>query len=350
MPSVVDCSIKHLDGIGVITNIEGDCLTKDDRQLLISPALCGLILFSRNAKSPAQLCELTAEIRRIRPELPLFVDQEGGRVQRFREGFTRLPPMAVLDKHVRTHSLNARQNANDLGWLMAAELGALGVDVSFAPVLDVERGVSNVIGDRAFSTDPARVAALAEAFITGMRRAGMKTVGKHFPGHGAVAADSHLELPVDERNLAQLDYDMRPFRQLVSANKLDGVMPAHVLYPAVDKTYTAGFSACWMSLLRQQVGFSGVVFSDDLSMEGAARYGTYQRRTELAVTAGCNALVVCNDRKGAWEVLASSEAFCGRGIQRLDLSGWCRPVAPLSREHAAVVERLTESGVLTASQ
>lgn len=326
-------------GIGVITNIEGTVLTEDDRRLLQSPVVSGLILFSRNFTDTDQLRTLSASVKALRPDLALFVDQEGGRVQRFKEGFTRLPPMQSLEPLWRDSPQLVLQCSRNLGWLMAWELGCCGVDTSFAPVLDVERGISRVIGDRAFGSDPARVALLAQAFVTGMALMGMKAVGKHFPGHGAIEADSHLEFPIDRRSLAQLDYDMRPFRHLINAGVLPGVMPAHVLYPSLDGQHTAGFSFRWMTLLRDALGFDGVVFSDDLSMAGAAQYGDYSVRAELAVKAGCQALVTCNDRAGAWEVVHAVEAMIARspssssagsgvasssGYTPLSLSGWCR--------------------------
>lgn len=310
--------------LGVITNIEGQALNSDDRDLLRSAAVSGLILFSRNFSHVEQLQALAAEVKTVRPDLPLFVDQEGGRVQRFRDGFTRLPAMLSLETVWLEQPQLALDAAHKLGWLMAWELGCCGVDVSFAPVLDIERGISRVIGDRGFATDAARVTLLASAFVEGMAAVGMKAVGKHFPGHGAIEADSHLEFPVDLRSLAQLDYDMRPFRALIADAGIAGVMPAHVLYPALDKHHTAGFSLRWMQLLRQSLGFNGVIFSDDLSMAGAAHYGDYAVRTELAAQAGCQALVTCNDRAGAWQVIATVERLKEQGFAPLSLQGWCR--------------------------
>ena len=343
--------------LGVITNIEGTSLTADDNALIQDRAVSGLILFSRNYDNPHQLKQLSDAIKALRPDMPLFVDQEGGRVQRFREGFTRLPPMLELQRCWQQSSALAKHSAEQLGWLMAAELALCGVDVSFAPVLDIERGVSRVIGDRAFATDAALVTELAGAFITGMNRVGMKAVGKHFPGHGAIEADSHLEWPVDQRSLAQLDYDMRPFRSLTAQGLLQGIMPAHVLFPALDRTHTAGFSAAWLQLLKQQVGFDGVIFSDDLSMAGAAHYGSYQQRAHLAAAAGCHALVVCNDRAGAWEIIEtvrhkqdSDKCSDGR-FHALDLQDWClnqTSAALLHRDIADVRQSLQQSGLISA--
>ena len=343
--------------IGVITNIEGTALTADDKALIQNEAVSGLILFTRNYETPEQLKQLSNAIKALRPGMPLFVDQEGGRVQRFRDGFTRLPPMLDLERLWHESPVQARMSAERLGQLMSMELAVCGVDVSFAPVLDIERGVSRVIGDRAFATNAALVAELAGAFITGMNRVGMKAVGKHFPGHGAIEADSHLEFPVDQRSPAQLDYDMRPFRQLISRGLLDGIMPAHVLFPAVDRIHTAGFSASWMTLLKQQIGFDGLIFSDDLSMAGAAHYGSYQKRARLAAAAGCHALVVCNDRAGAWEIVEEVTYLkrAGSGFSSLDLSDWClnhgldRDVAEhMSTEISEVRQLLQESGLIAA--
>ncbi|WP_221797999.1 beta-N-acetylhexosaminidase [Oceanobacter mangrovi] len=308
--------------VGVIADLIGPQLLEADLPVLQSPALTGLILFGRNYQNPQQLQQLLADVRKVRPGLPVFVDQEGGRVQRFREGFTRLPAMGRLGELFARQPQQARQAAGWLGELMALELALAGVDVSFAPVLDIERGCSKVIGDRSFGFDAAVVTALAGCFIGGMHAVGMKAVGKHFPGHGAVEADSHLELPVDHRNLAQLDYDMRPFRSLNQQGLLDGVMPAHVVYPAFDSERTAGFSPRWMQLLRQQLGFDGVVFSDDLTMQGAAAAGSYAERALLAMAAGCNALVVCNLPEGELEVLQQVERLLQQGAELLDLSGW----------------------------
>lgn len=290
--------------IGVIADIGGPELTSADYEFLRQPELSGLIFFARNYQSPQQLHELTAAIRALRPDLLLCVDQEGGRVQRFRKGFTRLPPMLTLEQIHHRNPHEALALARELGWLMAAEVRACGVHLSFAPVLDIERDVSQVIGDRAFGHDAATVTHLAGAFIAGMQQAGMAAVGKHFPGHGAVAADSHLALPVDERPWAELQTDIAPFADLIQHGQLAGIMPAHVVYPAVDAAHTAGFSAVWLQqILRRQLQFKGVIFSDDLSMVGAASAGDYAGRALAAAAAGANALLVCNDRAAAQQVL-----------------------------------------------
>jgi beta-N-acetylhexosaminidase len=272
-------------------DIEGLALTDLDRQRLAHPLVGGLILFSRNYASPEQLESLCAEIHAIRePRLPIAVDHEGGRVQRFREGFTRLPAMRLLGQFWDTDRSAAIVAARDIGYVLAAELRARGVDLSFVPVLDLDYGTSAVIGDRAFHRQPAAVVELAGALIEGLRQAGMAACGKHFPGHGWVSADSHVAIPVDDRDYAVIAADdLEPYRLL----KLDGVMPAHVIYPKVDAN-PAGFSKVWIAKLRNEFGCDGVIFSDDLSMEGASVAGGIVERATAAWTAGCDMLLVCN--------------------------------------------------------
>lgn len=287
----------------VILDLETTTLDPSEHSLLEHPATGGVILFSRNIESYPQLLELIAQIRAVRPELLICVDQEGGRVQRCRDGFTRLPPMQVFD---RLHSQNPKQAlalAKDCGWLLAAEVLAAGMDFSLAPVLDVDDDFCSVIGDRAFSSYPARVADLAGAFIDGCHEAGMAVTGKHFPGHGSVRGDSHFELPVDERELSDVQArDLQPFQQLMPC--LEAIMPAHIVFSRVDKQ-PVGFSAKWLQqILRADMGYTGVIFSDDLTMEGAAAAaGSYANRAEMALTAGCDFAVVCNNRAGAEEIL-----------------------------------------------
>jgi beta-N-acetylhexosaminidase len=291
----------------VMLDLAGITLAPEDRDKLLCPAAGGIILFSRNYQSPEQIAQLVADVRTVRPEFLIAVDHEGGRVQRFREGFTRLPPAAHYENALR-RAPAATATAETAGWLMAAELRAVDVDFSFAPVLDVDCGLSAIIGDRAFSTDPETATAFALAFARGMRRAGMAAVGKHFPGHGGVAEDSHLALPVDRRRLEDIaDRDLRPFRALVEAG-LEGIMPAHVIYEQVDAR-PAGFSPFWIrDVLRRRLGFDGAVFSDDLSMAGAAYAGGYVDRARLALEAGCDMVLVCIAPEAAGQVL---EALSG---------------------------------------
>ncbi|EGG99472.1 Beta N-acetyl-glucosaminidase [gamma proteobacterium IMCC2047] len=286
----------------LMLDIDGLSTTPDDRQLLAQPQVGGIILFARNYQSPAQLAELIAEIRAVRPEIVIAVDQEGGRVQRLKEGFTRLPPMAVFGKLYETDPAKAKKLAYQAGWLMAAEVLAEGIDLSFAPVLDVDCGLSDVIGDRAFAQCPQVLTTLSGAFIEGMHKAGMVATAKHYPGHGSVKADSHIAIPVDERPFADIDaQDLQPFRALSSL--YDAVMPAHVIYRAVDEK-PAGFSRYWLqTLLREEMAFDGVIFSDDLSMEGASVAGSFAERAEAALEAGCDMVLVCNNRDAALEVL-----------------------------------------------
>ncbi|MDR2001071.1 MAG: beta-N-acetylhexosaminidase [Zoogloeaceae bacterium] len=274
----------------LMIDIAGTELSALDRERLCHPLTGGIILFSRNYQSHDQLQALCAEIHALRkPSLLIAVDHEGGRVQRFREGFTRLPAMRDFGAWWDKSPDAATEAARATGYVLAAELRASGVDFSFAPDLDLDWERSGIIGNRAFHADPKAVIALAGALIEGMREAGMACCGKHFPGHGWVQADSHVAIPIDERDLSALALDMLPYRKL----RLDAVMPAHVIYPQVDDK-PAGFSPTWISLLRQQIGFDGVIFSDDLSMEGAAVAGNILDRANAAWTAGCDMLPVCN--------------------------------------------------------
>lgn len=292
----------------VMLDLQGTELSAEERELLAHPKVGGLIYFTRNYESAAQITALSKAIR-IAAKAPILiaVDHEGGRVQRFREQFTRLPPLAELGKQYAKEPLAALQAARKSGWLMAAEVRAVGIDFSFAPVLDLDYGVSEVIGDRAFHRQAEVVAKLAEAYIEGMRDAGMASTGKHFPGHGWVKADSHHAIPRDERKAAQImGEDMQPFCELFKCG-LDAVMPAHVIYEQVDQQ-PAGFSKIWLQeVLRQQLGFDGVIFSDDLSMEGAAVAGGHAERADAALAAGCDMVLVCNDRAGAIDVLDNAQ-------------------------------------------
>lgn len=285
----------------LMLDLEGSRLLPHEAQWVQQPEVGGVILFARNIENAPQVRALAAELKRLRPELLLAVDQEGGRVQRLREGFTPLPPMAELGELYQNHPLLALASAQWLGALMAAEVRQVGLDFSFAPVLDIAYGQSQVIGDRAFAADPDQVIALAGAFIEGMQSLGMAATGKHFPGHGYVAGDSHLELPVDERALDEIERScLRPFQAL--ASRLQGIMPAHVVYTQVDDQ-PAGFSRYWLDLLRQSLGFTGTIFSDDLGMAGAAMAGDFAARADQALAAGCDMVLVCNDPAGAEQVL-----------------------------------------------
>ncbi len=275
----------------LIVGFEGLELDAATRERLRHPAVGGVILFTRNYRSPSQLSRLTAEIQELRsPRLLITVDQEGGRVQRFREGFTPLPPLGVLGGWYRKHPDRARDLAYRHARVMAAEMLAHGVDLSWAPVLDLDRG-SRVIGDRALSDSPEAVCDLAAFYLAGMHDAGMKTCGKHFPGHGSVAADSHDEVVIDDRALSDLQVDLQPFSTLV--DQLNGVMMAHVCYPAIDRR-PAGFSEQWIgTCLRGELGFDGLVVSDDLDMAGASLAGDLSARLEQSLSAGCEAVLVC---------------------------------------------------------
>jgi len=294
-------------GLGpVMLDVQGDVLTPEDEARLRHPLVGGVILFARNYESPRQLEELTAAIRALRtPALLISVDHEGGRVQRFRDGFTRIPAMREFGRVWEAgHPKRARHLAQHAGYVLAAELRAHGVDFSFTPVLDVDFGASSVIGDRAFHSEPQVIADLAHSLMQGLRQGGMPAVGKHFPGHGYVRADSHLEIPVDERSYTDIELcDLIPFRQMVDYG-LAAVMPAHVIYPKVDRL-PAGFSGIWLKdVLRGELGFEGCIFSDDLSMEGATVAGGIVQRAEAALHAGCDMVLVCNRPDLADELLA----------------------------------------------
>jgi beta-N-acetylhexosaminidase len=285
----------------LMVDIAGTWLTSEDRQFLRQPEVGGLIIFARNIESPRQVREMSASIRAIRPDLLLAVDQEGGRVQRLRQGFVRLPAMRAI-----AAAPNAEHLAEQCGWLMATEVLSVGLDLSFAPVLDLDYQRSAVVGTRSFEGDPERAALLAGAFIRGMNQAGMAATGKHFPGHGWAEADSHVAIPVDERSLETLRAnDLIPFARLIK--QLAAVMPAHVIYPHVDPQ-PAGFSRRWLQeILRGELGFDGVIFSDDLSMAGAHVVGDAASRIEAALTAGCDMGLVCNDRAAAELALSAAQ-------------------------------------------
>ena len=299
----------------LMIDIAGYELTELDRQRLSHPLVGGMILFTRNYRDREQLAALTAEIHALRqPVLLIAVDHEGGRVQRFREGFTRLPSMARLGRLYDENPEAALSASNEVGYVLAAELRALGVDYSFTPVLDLDYGPSRVIGDRAFHRQPAAVIALAAALGEGLRAGGMGSCGKHYPGHGFVIPDSHLELPIDKRPLAAMQDDIEPYRQLT----LDGVMAAHVIYDCFDCN-TAVFSNKWIDYLRNDIGFNGVVFTDDLSMEGAGVVGAMINRVATAYQAGCDMLIVCNSPDAVGDVLDNWKPVVdGERTQRIE--------------------------------
>ncbi len=297
--------LRHPLGAAVI-DVVGAALSDEDRERLRHPAAGGVILFSRNYQNPEQLFSLTEEIRKLRePALPICVDHEGGRVQRFREGFSAIPPMRELGRHWDRDPAAAREAARALAYIVGAELAAHGVDFSFAPVLDLDYGGSSVIGDRALHFDPTAVGALGACIVQGFADAGMGAVGKHFPGHGYAEADSHVAIPRDDRKQADiLKKDVVPFRMAIEAG-LAAVMPAHVIYTQVDAE-PAGYSKLWLQeVLRGKLGFRGVIFSDDLSMEGAGVAGGIPERARAALAAGCDMVLLCNDPAGQQVLLDS---------------------------------------------
>lgn len=317
----------------LMIDIAGTEMTAAERERLRHPLVGGVILFARNYAGPAQLTALCDEIHALRsPRLLIAIDHEGGRVQRCRAGFTRVPAMRRLGDWWDREPDAAVGAAREIGCVMATELRACGVDLSFAPVLDLDYGVSGVIGDRAFHRDPQAVVALAGALIDGLHAAGMACCGKHFPGHGHVAADSHLAIPVDERSLAEMTDDLLPYRKL----KLDAVMPAHVVFPQID-SQPAGFSPVWIDMLRNRFGHAGAIFSDDLSMEGASVAGGIVGRAQAAWAAGCDMLPVCNRPDSTLELLENWQPVLlpersariaallptQAALARADLDRWC---------------------------
>jgi beta-N-acetylhexosaminidase len=316
---------------GPITlDVVGHELNAEDRRRILHPLTGGVILFGRNFANRKQLTKLTADIKKLRPDVLISIDHEGGRVQRAKsDGFTHLPAMRKLGELwlTKTKSTHAAESAalamaaaTACGYVLAAELRACGVDFSFTPVLDLDFGRSGVIGDRSFSRDPQIVFALAKSLNEGLRLAGMANCGKHFPGHGWAEADSHVAIPVDERSLQViLNDDAKPYDWLDLS--LASVMPAHVIYPKVDKN-PAGFSKIWLhSILRQELGFEGVIFSDDLSMEGASVAGSVVKGAEMALEAGCDAVLICNRPDLADQLLSAlkvSKTKLSESVTRLN--------------------------------
>jgi beta-N-acetylhexosaminidase len=292
----------------VMLDVVGTELSADDIKRLQHPLVGGVILFARNFVSCSQLKALTTSIHNVRqPPLLIAVDHEGGRVQRFRDGFTKIPPMREFGKIWDKNPKNARELAIEAGWILAAELRAQGVDFSFTPVLDMDYGDSLVIGDRAFHQDVTAINELAFSLMQGLKKGGMSAVGKHFPGHGFVVADSHVSIPIDERIFDEIAAnDMQPFKLMIDEG-LAAIMPAHVIYPKVDDK-PAGFSAKWLQkVLRERLGFNGVIFSDDLSMEGASVGGDVTARSLAALNAGCDMVLLCNRPDLADELLSKLE-------------------------------------------
>jgi len=316
----------------VMVDVGGLELTTDDIERLQHPQVAGVILFARNFAAPLQLIQLAHSIRELRkPELLIAVDHEGGRVQRFKHGFTTIPAMTHLGKLFDRDPAQALAAARGCGYIMGSELQAHGVDFTFAPVLDVDYGESSVIGDRALHSDPNVIAVLGEALQAGLQAAGMASVGKHFPGHGYVRADSHLEVPIDDRTMAEIAAkDLVPFQRLARSG-MGGMMPAHVIYSKVDSK-PAGFSSVWLQkILREKLGFDGLIFSDDLGMEGASTAGGMVSRANAALNAGCDMVLMCNDPRAADSML--------EGLER-------RPVAPtLARR----LERMRGRAISTAA-
>lgn len=292
----------------IMLDLEGHSLSQLDKEILQHPQVGGIILFARNYESKKQLQSLTREIRKISPECLIAVDQEGGRVQRFVKDFTTLPSFEEYGLLFEKNPDAATSKAEEMAYVMARELQEAGVNISFTPVLDLDYKKSEVIGTRSFHADPIAVSKLANAFIDGMHQAGMPATGKHFPGHGAVAADSHLTLPIDERDYDSIyEQDMQPFLKL--NNKLDAIMPAHILYQSVDHNPTC-FSNVWLQdILRKQLDYQGVIFSDDLGMAGANFISDEKDRAKLALEAGCDMILICNNRNSAISILDETENY-----------------------------------------
>lgn len=335
----------------VMVDVEGTELQAHEIERLMDPMVAGVILFSRNFESVEQIQKLTRQIHDLRhPRLLIGVDHEGGRVQRFKAGFTHIPSMRTLGELYDENQSHSFQVAEKIGWLLAAELLSVGVDFSFAPVVDLDYGGSKVIGDRAFHGDPIAVGNLAFHLMKGMRQAGMASVAKHFPGHGYIEADTHFEVAVDERSLAEIErHDLQPFLRLIE-NGLDAVMPAHVIYPKVDQN-PAGFSQYWLQdVLRKQCHFEGAIVSDDMSMKAATEQGSAAERVARALQAGCDLVLVCNDPVTADEVLSKvhwhSDTLSHARLIRLHAHGRFEYTRlqydPLWQAASAIVQQLNQ--------
>ncbi len=334
----------------IMVDIEGLAVSPADRSLLREPAVGGVILFSRNFESLSQLNDLVSEIRALRsPPLLVAVDHEGGRVQRFREGFSAIPPMRQIGHEYDSDLGESLLLARTAGWLSGSELRAVGIDLSFAPCIDLDWGVSEVIGDRSFHKDPEAVGDLANAFSRGLRSAGMAAIAKHFPGHGAVVGDSHANLPNDRREYAEVLDDMRPYEKLIGNGVIAGVMMSHVVYSGMDQQ-PAGFSQYWIqNELRSRLGFDGAVFCDDLSMKATEGYGTMPKRARLALDAGCDMLLICNDRPAAKAAVVSLKDYSNPlslvRLARLHGTGQVlRETLLASEEWQAAAKRFNEWG------
>ncbi len=292
----------------LIIDLEGLTLTQEEKELLQHPVVAGVILFARNYASPDQLRSLTATIKCVRSPIMITADQEGGRVQRFKSGFTLLPSMRHWGERFIQDPGLTKQQLIHMTNTMVDELHAVGINANLVPVLDVDHAVSEVIGERSFHSDPDIIIELANSMIETMHAKGMPATGKHFPGHGGVSADSHLSLPVDSRKRDEIwCSDLTPFAKL--AGKLDAIMPAHVIYSKLDDK-PAGFSRFWLqTVLRNELKFKGIIVSDDLTMAGASAFGSYEERAHLALDAGCDLLTVCNNRAGTLEVLQALEKY-----------------------------------------
>jgi beta-N-acetylhexosaminidase len=334
----------------IMLDIEGTQLNDDDVRRLQHPLTGGVILFSRNYEDSHQLTELTRAIHAIRsPHLLIAVDHEGGRVQRFRKDFTHLPPMRELGFIWNENPARAKHLAKQVGFVLAAELNACGVDLSFTPVLDIDHGQSSVIGDRAFHRDPQVIAELAHHLMMGLKLGGMLAVGKHFPGHGYIQADSHLEKSIDNRNYADIEMDdLIPFRSMINFG-LAGMMLAHVIYPQIDNL-PAGFSKTWLQkILRTDLQFDGCIFSDDLSMQGVAHFNSITSRASAALNAGCDMILVCNNPQSSDELLASLQwEMSATSLARLArMHGKKRFESMIKlRENAGFVQAMKQTGTI----